>query len=324
MLVLVLGIVLGQVFHLGDHGFDNLKPLVNPGEMSLSVNADFGIFSSAYTPILIKYIILFVLIGSLESLLSAKAIDLLDPEKRKSNFNKDLWAVGLGNSLSGLLGGLPMISEIARSSANLNNGGRTRWSNFFHGIFLLLFVLILAPFIKMVPIASLAAMLIFVGYRLASPKEFIKTYKIGWEQLVVFISTIVMTLSTDLLIGVFSGILVKIILQIIMGVPVLHYFSTKMDVQNHGDNRYTINLLSSGLFTNFVKISGAIEKLPSGSNVTLDLSKANYVDHSFMEKMHDFSKDMIAAGNHLHLSGTENLKNISNHPLSARRRIKTA
>jgi MFS superfamily sulfate permease-like transporter len=122
---------------------------------------------------------MFALVGTVESLLTVKAIDSLDAYKRKSNYNKDLIAVGIGNIFVGSLGGLPMISEVARSSANVNNGAQTRWANFFHGLFLLIAVLTIAPIIELIPNAALAAMLIAVGYRLASPNEFIKTYKIG-------------------------------------------------------------------------------------------------------------------------------------------------
>ena len=114
--------------------FDNFKNGI--------INADFSGFS-VHSGVFIRYVILFSLIGTLESLLTAKAIDGLDPYKRKSDFNKDITAVGIGNTLAGLLGGLPMISEVARSSANVNNGAQTRWANFFHGLFLLLAVVFL-------------------------------------------------------------------------------------------------------------------------------------------------------------------------------------
>lgn len=177
-------------------------------------------------PVFIKYVVMFLLVGSLESLLTVKAIDLLDPYKRKSDISRDVEAVGAGNVISGLLGGLPMISEIVRSSANIQNGGRTRWANLFHGIFLLIFVVALAPVIKMVPVAALAAMLIFLGFRLASPNEFRHIYHIGKEQLIIFLVTIAATLSTDLLIGIAAGIVTKIIIQLFYGVKgVTHFFS---------------------------------------------------------------------------------------------------
>jgi len=183
----------------------------------LSLNADFsGVFQ---TGIFIKYVIMFALVGSLESLLTVKAIDLVDPYRRKSNTNQDLIAVGIGNTTSALLGGLPMISEVARSSANVNQGAKTRWSNFFHGVFLLVFVLVATPVIEMIPNAALAAMLITVGIKLAHPKEFINTFRIGKEQLAIFLITIVFTLVEDLLVGIAAGVVLKMILHLINSTP---------------------------------------------------------------------------------------------------------
>lgn len=154
-------------------------------------------FSSITSAVSIKYLVLFTLIGSIESLLTAKAVDSLDPYKRHAQMNNDLVAVGIGNTLAGLLGGLPMISEVARSSNNVQNGARTRWANFFHGLFLFLFVIVAAGLIEMIPNAALAAMLIFTGYNLAAPKEFINTFKIGADQLIIFVVTEVATLEAN-------------------------------------------------------------------------------------------------------------------------------
>ena len=158
----------------------------------------------------IKYVIMFALVGSLEALLTDKAIDMIDPYKRKSNTNKDLIAVGVGNIIAGTLGGLPMISEVARSSANVAIGGKTRWANFFHGVFILLFLIFAVSFSNYIPNAALAAMLIGVGYKLAHPKEFGHMAKIGLEQIAIFLVTILVTLASDLLVGIGAGIVFKL------------------------------------------------------------------------------------------------------------------
>ena len=135
LVVLIVSICLGQFFHLFEPTFRDFKPLINPGEFSLSYNASFSGVTGRLLPVFVKYVALFVLFGSLESVLTVKAIDLLDPYKRKSDPSRDLAAVGAGNMVAGVLGGLPMVSEVLRSSANIYNGGKTRWSNLFHGIF---------------------------------------------------------------------------------------------------------------------------------------------------------------------------------------------
>jgi len=318
LVVLLVGIILGKIENLGGREFANLKPLVNVGDFQLAFQASFDGLVGPNLYIFIKSLILFVLIGSLESLLSGKAIDLLDPKHRKSNLSKDLTAVGIGNIVSGLLGGLPMISEIARSSANINNGGQSRWANFFHGIFLLIFVVLLVPFIKMVPVASLAAMLIFVGFRLAAPKEFIKTYKVGPEQLIVFIGTVVVTITTDLLIGIFSGIIIEWLIHFIWGVPIKDYFRPDIRVENLNGSTTRVKLVGSGLFSNYLKVHKSLVRIPQQQCIEFDVTEVKILDHTFLEKLHHFAHDYESDGGKFTFIGMDKLNYLSDHPMSAR------
>jgi len=321
LVVLIVAIVLGQVLHLDGETFKSIKPLVNPGEFAINFNTDFTAMTDpTLLPIFLKYLLLFALIGSLESLLTGKAIDLLDPYKRKANLSKDLTAVGIGNTLAGLVGGLPMISEVARSSANINNGGKTRWANLFHGLFLLLFVVALVPIIKMIPVAALAAMLIFVGFKLAHPREFAHTYHIGKEQLVIFIVTIVTTLATDLLIGIGTGILVKLIIHIANGLPLKSAFKAHLKVEAREVGEiFTMEIEHSAVFSNWIKIKKTLDEIPRKKSIVIDLSKSKLIDHSVMENLSHYQRDYIAEGGKFVLKGLEKHKAFSHHELAGRK-----
>jgi MFS superfamily sulfate permease-like transporter len=260
---------------------------------------------STNLPAFIQYVVLFALIGSLESLLTAKAIDNLDPYERKSDFNKDLVAVGIGNIISGLLGGLPMISEVARSSANVANGGQTRWANFFHGLFLLIAVLVAVPIIEMIPSAALAAMLIFVGFRLAHPREFAHMFHIGKEQFAVFVTTVIVTLSTDLLIGVGSGILLEMAINLFNGLKAKNLFSADFDITEHDFVHYSAKAKSGLVFSNIISAQKAYDMLPRGKNITIDLSEANIIDHTAMTGLQKFVKDYNSDGGIAQLVGLD-------------------
>lgn len=321
LVVLVLAIPLGIYFDF--KGAGPVYSLVKIGNFvdNIAVNVNFSGISEHF--VFIKYVVMFALVGTIESLLTVKAIDPLDPFRRKSDYNKDLIAVGIGNVISGVLGGLPMISEVARSSANVNNGATTRWANFFHGVFLLLAVLLITPIIEMIPNTALAAMLIAVGYRLASPAEFIKTKKIGSEQLLIFVVTIIITLAEDLLLGVAAGIVTKILVEVYNFYikPSGSLFKGKAEVIKVDDNHYTIKIFNSAVFLNYISLKKYFAQVPINAKVNVDLSNTRLVDHTFMEQMHALEEEMHHAGGHLHLVGLEHLVSSSRHPLASRRSL---
>lgn len=259
------------------------------------------------------------LVGSLESLLSATAIDKLDPHKRYSNLNRDLTAVGIGNLCASAIGGLPMIAEIVRSSANVNNGGRTGWANFFHGGFLALFVVFFPKLIHEIPLASLAALLVYTGFRLASPKEFAKTMGIGWEQLGLFCVTIVGVLATDLLVGVFIGILAKLVIHVVRGVDLRNLLKITYTVHESEPGEYHVAVRGSAIFSNFIALKSRLAELPEGATIVFDLSNAYLIDHTVMEFIDHFRHDYSDRGGRCEVRGLENHEPFSNHPLAARR-----
>lgn len=275
-------------------------------------------FDAIGTGVFWKYVVMFLFINSLESLLTVKAVDGLDPYRRQSNPNKDLSALGAGNLLSGLLGGLPMISEVARSSANVNFGARTRWANFFHGLFLFIAMLLFIPVIEMIPNSALAALLIAVGYRLASPNEFYKTYKIGAEQLTIFVITVIVTVSTDLLVGVASGIVAKFIFHILNGAPLRSLFKARYEVTESNDE-YHVSVKEAAIFSNLIGFKKLFKRIPAGKKIVLNFADARIVDHTFMEMLHHFEEEYHHGGGSVSVTGFEHFQFFSNHPLASRK-----
>lgn len=294
--------------------------LVHIGNLAenIKVNVDFSGMAQIGT--FIKYVVMFTLVGSLESLLTVKAIDLLDPYKRKSDTNKDMIALGLGNTLAAVFGGLPMISEVARSSANVHNGAKTRWANFFHGFFILVFVLLASHLIELIPNTALAAMLITVGIKLAHPKEFINTFKIGKEQLAIFLITIFFTLFEDLLVGIAAGIILKIIIHVVNGAPISSLFKAPTSVSFEG-NKYLVEIDKAAVFTNYLGIKSKLDAIPAGFDVTIDMKGTKLVDHSVMENLHHFEHDYVANGGTVSIIGLDTHKAVSDHPLAARKKV---
>jgi MFS superfamily sulfate permease-like transporter len=334
MIVLAIAVPLGIYFNLSHkHDFEVLghhytvdnKFLVSvPSSLASAITyPDFSVFTnSKFMVKALTWVMMFALIGSLESLLSAKAVDILDPQHRKTNLNRDLLAVGVANLLSASIGGLPMISEIVRSRANIDNGAKSKFANMFHGIFLLLAVALAAGAIRMIPLAALGAMLVYTGFRLAHPREFLHVYKIGREQLVVFVGTIVAVLATDLLIGIFIGIGIELLIQFINGVPLTSLFMPNTEVRQIDERTWLICPRNSAVFTNWLLIRNKIERygLAQNMNIVVDLSQTRMVDHTVMEKLHQLEREFEERGIALAIVGLDDHMSLSLHPAAARLR----
>ncbi|MFQ5731436.1 MAG: SulP family inorganic anion transporter [Planctomycetaceae bacterium] len=269
-----------------------------------------------------KWVFMFFVIGSLESLLSAKAIDMIDPWKRKTNLDRDMVAVGVGNLTCAFVGGLPMISEIVRSKANVDNGARTRFADLWHGVFLLACVALIPTILHLIPLAALAAMLVYTGYRLAHPTEFVHVFHVGREQLVIFVTTLVAVLATDLLIGIAIGIAAKMLIHVANGVPIKSLFRPYVDVEWKDADTVVVHAQESAVFSNWIPFKRQIETLglTQRQNVVVDLSRTKLVDHSVMEKLNELGRDFEQEGLTLKLTGLETHQPISQHEYAARKR----
>jgi MFS superfamily sulfate permease-like transporter len=223
------------------------------------------------------------LVASLETLLSIEAIDDLDPYQRVTNKERELKAQGIGNMLSGLVGGLPITSVIVRSSANVNAGAKSKMSTMMHGALLLLCVALIPSVLNMIPKAALAAVLIFTGYKLAKPSLFKDYYKKGWDQFLPFVLTILAILFTDLLIGVLIGIGVS------MFFIIRSNFKTSVFIV-HDDNSYLFRLRKDVTFLNKPYIKNKLEEVPEDAFVLIDASRADFIDKDVVEVIEDFTR----------------------------------
>ncbi len=333
LVVLIVAVLIGLYFNLlHKHNYNllgheyelsesHLVPL--PQEM-------FGIFKQVVTPefgaltnwMAWKWVLMFFVIGTLESILSAKAIDAIDPWKRKTDMNRDVLAVGFANLAASLLGGLPMISEIVRSKANIDNGAKTRFADLWHGVLLLLCVSLLPSTLHLIPKAALAAMLIYTGYRLAHPSEFMHAYHVGREQLIIFVTTLLVTLWTDLLFGVAAGIGMKFFIHILNGVPMKSFFKAYLDIEPVSEDTVKIRASESAVFSNWIPFKRQIEHigLVQRNNLVVDISDAKLVDHTVMEKLHEMQAEMEAEGLRLEIVGLEQHQALSEHGDAARKR----
>jgi MFS superfamily sulfate permease-like transporter len=331
MVVLLVSIPLGMFANLlEDHSYVIAGHEYKLGQQFLvpMPSQVFGMFREISTPNFTAlaqakawwWVFLFFAIGSLESILSAKAVDLLDPCRRKTNMDRDLAAVGIGNLFASLIGGLPMISEIVRSRANIDNGAKTKFSNFWHGTFLLLCVGLIPSILHRIPLAALAAMLVYTGYRLAHPREFINVYRIGREQLVIFVATLIAVLLTDLLIGILIGIGIKMMFHVMNGVPLKSLFRPYLEIEQGDGNQCTIRAHESAVFSNWIPFRRQIEDLGlvQRQNITLDLSSTKLVDHSVMEKLSEMQETFVDEGLELKIVGLEGHSASGKHEMAAR------
>jgi MFS superfamily sulfate permease-like transporter len=312
LVVLLIAIPLGRVLGLEP---DMLVKL--PEKLRDAIV--FPDFSMAFSAVSLKWLVLFCLVGSLESLLSAKAIDILDPWKRKTNMNRDLLGVGAANTVSAAVGGMPMISEILRSSANIGNGGRTRLANVFHGLFLFASIVLLASVVKMIPMAALGAMLVFAGFRLASPKEFVHMWHIGKEQFFVFVLTIACIFPHGELLLVGVGMAAELFINLFNGASLRTLFKPAVETATTG-SAATMQAHGSLTFANWIPLKRRTEQLGDVANLTLDLSDVKLVDHTTMDKLLQTQREFANSGRKLEITGLERHATFGHTPSSGRQR----
>ena len=261
------------------------------------------------------------LISSVITLTGAKAIDKLDPYKRKTDMNRDLMAVGLSSMVSGAVGGLPIITVIVRSTVNVHNHAKTKWSNFYHGLFILLFLLFFIPIIKMFPTAALAAVLVITGIKLASPRLFREIYDQGLEQTIFLLSTIVITLYKNPLYGLMGGMCITLIAHLLisrMSIPqfIQMILNSGTNIKNNKDGSYVLRVKGVANFLSMIRLGKILDTIPTGSSLQIDLSKARIVDLTFQEKLLDFRRSHRLSGGKVQVIGLNQHIASSTHKLA--------
>lgn len=292
IVVVVLGIVMNYLFKTGTLDFSLAEDQVVRLPVAKNLSEFFGQFTfpdfSAITNFEVwKIAIVLAIVASLETLLSVEATDKMDPNKRITPTNRELKAQGLGNIFSGLIGGLPVTQVIVRSSANISFGGKTKLSAILHGIFLLISAITIAGVLNMIPLASLAAILLMVGYKLAKPGLFKQMYKLGWEQFIPFLATVIGILATDLLKGITIGILFGIFYTLRHSYRNSHYMKETVS-GDEGNKVFHLVLAEEVSFFNKASVIKELEEIPKNSKVVIDCTNSKSIAYDVVELIRDF------------------------------------
>ena len=309
-----------DVFSATDYPIDKNLLIALPNDI-LS-NFAFPDFEKVYQLEFISAVISITLIASIESLLSIKAVDKLDPLKRRSNVNKDIRALGLATVISGFLGGLNVVTVIARSSVNVNNKGSNRSANFFHALFLVAFILLFATELRKIPLSALAAILVFTGYKLAAPENLKKVFNIGSEQLLIFVATLLVTISTSLITGILVGIIITFIIHVIINKNVLLFIKNILKpnvLMFTEEGIYYVSVKNFSSFLNYTKLKSKLDQIPETEEAIVDFTLCDFVDHSVMENMNNYSETFERKGGHFEVIGLDDSKPGSEHPFALRK-----
>ena len=300
LIVVILGVFLNLLFkyiapvlHLSEKYLVNIPKIDRVSEL-----VTFPDFNSITNPEVWGVAITITLIASIASLLAIEAADEIDPHKRKTPPNRELVAQGIGNTIAGLVGGIPLTSVIVRSSVNINAGAETKLSTILHGIFLLLSVLFLSTILNLIPLSSLAVILLVVGYKLASWDVISTMYKKGWNQFIPFVVTVVAIILTDLLIGIFIGSLVSIFFLLRSNYHNAFFIENTKIFKGE---TIRLELSNEVSFFNKASIKNSLWNVPQNSNVIIDATFSSYIDHDILEIFEDF-KTTFAEENNINVS----------------------
>lgn len=315
--------LVGMRYETGSHFFVNVPDVFGhissfSDLVTVFPHPDFGIIDTwGFWTIVMSV----TLVGSLESLLSAKAVERLDPLGRKVNMNKDLMALGLGTIVSGLIGGMPVNTVIARSSISINSGSKSSWANFFQGVLLVIALIFLTEYINDIPYAALAAILLFTGFKLTKYKIYRDAYLHGKEQLVILLLTLGVTYFFGLITGVLVGMLFNLAVHIYyfegpFSQFFLFLFNPILKTVESKDHRVFVRLYGILNFLNIQPFESLLKSIPVSKNLTIDFSRLKLVDLTVLEFVRDFANNYRRHGGTLESVGLDAHYTTSTYPHS--------
>ncbi|WP_346883484.1 SulP family inorganic anion transporter [uncultured Algibacter sp.] len=329
MWIVILSIGFSYYFEFGLH---EANPIAKeymisgvPAIQQIIADLSFPSFNGIWSFSFLGSVLALTLISSIETLLSIKAVDKLDPEKRRSNVNRDLKALGLATVGSGLLGGLNVVTVIARSSVNVNNGATNRSSNFFHALFLVIFIVFFSTQLTRIPLPALMAILVYTGYKLASPDIITKMFSIGKEQLFIFFITLLVTLKIGLITGILAGVIATLIIHIIInksaGLFLRNVLKPNVLMFKEYDDTHTfyVSVKHFCSFLNYFRLKKQLDTVPEDQDVIVDFSLCEFVDDTVMENIHNYQELFAKRGGHFDVIGLDKLDTASEHPFALRR-----
>lgn len=332
--VIIVSVIYSLVLGIADFGVYNLfgfEYVVDDGYLiRLPESVLAGIihpdFSAFRNPEVWSLGLTVALVTSIESILSCKGIDKIDPDKRRTNINQELTATGGGTILSALIGGLPVIPAIVASSVNVNHNGKTMMVNFYQAAIVLLLIVLLGGLLKLIPLAALAAILVHTGLKLAAPDMFVQVYRIGLEEFAIFISTLVVTFIFGMVPGIGLGILITI------GFLFWHIRSSRIFLRNifkpntvliiENDGTYHLSVEGFASFLNYPRLKKQLDSIPRTASVLVDLSLTRFVDHTVMEHLHHYEENFIRKGGKFSIVGLDGHDPSAPHRFANRRLLK--
>ncbi len=298
LLVILLGIIVGQFIDIKDHQIVQLPIAQNPQEFFQQFTLPN--FEILRNPQIYSLGFVIAIIASIETLLCVEATDKIDPKKNITPTNRELKAQGLGNLISGLIGGLPITQVIVRSSANISFNAKSKASTILHGFLLLICVISIPKILNMIPLASLACVLLVVGYKLINPQMIIKIFRLGYEQFIPFLITIISMIIFDLLKGVMLGMIIS------LGFIIFHNFRNAYEKISESENKqhdHIIKLAQEVSFLNKGAIIEMLKNLPNNSSVIIDATNSKIIDYDIYEIIKDFKANAKSRNINLQLKG---------------------